>query len=206
MKQQIPLILVFVFGVLLAIQFFVPSEPSLRFYEVALDGLTVIGIFAMVLGIWSQIHVGYYKIKRRAEDWQYSVVTLVSMFVMAFFGLSFFGGLNGSIFRQLYNNIFIPIQATIFSLLAFYIASASYRAFRARSAVSTVLLVAALLLMLRVIPTGPLVDPINQIGSWMLMVPNLAAKRAILIGVGLGGVATALKIVLGIERSYLGKD
>ena len=120
--------------------------------------------------------------------------------------MSFFGGLNGPVFQQLYNNIFIPIQATIFALLAFYIASASYRAFRARSAVSTVLLVAALLLMLRVIPTGPLVDPINQIGSWMLMVPNLAAKRAILIGVGLGGVATALKIVLGIERSYLGKD
>lgn len=206
MKRQIPLILVFVFGILLAIQYFVPSEPSQRFYEVALDGLTVIGIFAMVLGIWSQIHVGYHKIRRRAEDWQYSVLTLVSMFGMAFCGLSFMGGLNGPIFRQLYNNIFIPIQATIFSLLAFYIASASYRAFRARSAVSTVLLVAALLLMLRVIPTGPLVDPINQVGSWMLMVPNLAAKRAILIGVGLGGVATALKIVLGIERSYLGKD
>lgn len=206
MKQQIPLVLVFIFGVLLAIQYFVPSEPSQRFYEVALDGLTVIGIFAMVLGIWSQVHVGYNKIKRRAEDWQYSVVTLVSMFGMAFCGLSFMGGLNGPIFRQLYNNIFIPIQATIFSLLAFYIASASYRAFRARSAVSTVLLAAALLLMLRVIPTGPLVDPINQIGSWMLMVPNMAAKRAILIGVGLGGVATALKIVLGIERSYLGKD
>jgi hypothetical protein len=206
MKQQIPLVLVFVFGVILAIQYFVPSESSQRFYEVALDGLTVIGIFAMVLGIWSQIHVGYYKIKRRAEDWKYSVVTLVSMFTMIFFGLSFFGDLHGTIFRQLYNNIFIPIQATIFALLAFYIASASYRAFRARSAVSTVLLVAALLLMLRVIPTGPLADPLNQIGSWMLLVPNLAAKRAILIGVGLGGVATALKIVLGIERSYLGKD
>jgi len=91
-------------------------------------------------------------------------------------------------------------------LLAFYIASASYRAFRARSAVSTVLLVAALLLMLRVIPMGPFADSISAIGSWTLLVPNLAAKRAIVIGVGLGGVATALKVVLGIERSYLGKD
>jgi hypothetical protein len=206
MKRQIPLILVFTFGVLMAIQYFVPSEPSQRVYEVALDGLTVIGIFAMVLGIWSQVHVGYNKIKRRSEDWQYSVVTLVSMFAMILFGMSFFGGLHGTTFRLVYNNVFIPIQATIFSLLAFYIASASYRAFRARSAVSTVLLVAALLLMLRVIPTGPLADPINSVGSWMLLVPNLAAKRAILIGVGLGGVATALKIVLGIERSYLGKD
>jgi hypothetical protein len=206
MKRQIPLVLVFTFGVLLAIQYFVPSEPSQRGYEFVLDWITIIGIFAMVLGIWSQIHVGYYKIKHRSEDWQYSVVTLVSMFAMILFGLSFFGGLHGTIFRLIYNNIFIPIQATIFSLLAFYIASASYRAFRARSAVSTVLLVAALLLMLRVIPMGPLADPINKIGNWMLLVPNLAAKRAILIGVGLGGVATALKIVLGIERSYLGKD
>jgi len=206
MKRQIPLVLVFVFGVLLAIQYFVPSEASQRGYEFVLDWITIIGIFAMVLGIWSQIHVGYNKIKHRSEDWQYSVVTLVSMFAMMFFGLSFFGGLHGTIFRLIYNNVFIPIQATIFSLLAFYIASASYRAFRARSAVSTVLLVAALLLMLRVIPTGPLADPINKIGNWMLLVPNLAAKRAILIGVGLGGVATALKIVLGIERSYLGKD
>jgi fumarate reductase subunit D len=206
MKGQIPLVLVFVFGLLLAIQYFIPSEASQRGYEFVLNWITIIGIFAMVLGIWSQVHVGYNKIRRRAEDWQYSVVTLVSMFAMILFGLSFFGGLRGTTFRLLYTNIFIPIQATIFALLAFYIASASYRAFRARSAVSTVLLIAALLLMLRVVPTGPLADPINQIGSWMLLVPNLAAKRAILIGVGLGGVATALKIVLGIERSYLGKD
>lgn len=206
MKRQIPLILVFVSGVLLAIQYFVPSEPSQFGYEFVLDWITIIGIFAVVLGIWSQIHVSWAKIKRRAENWQYTVVTLVSMFAMMFFGLEFFGGLQGRMFRALYNGVLIPVQATIFALLAFYIASASYRAFRARSAVSTVLLVAALLLMLRVIPMGPFADPINAIGSWTLLVPNLAAKRAIVIGVGLGGVATALKVVLGIERSYLGKD
>ena len=63
-----------------------------------------------------------------------------------------------------------------------------------------------MVLMLRLIPLGPVTVFLNDLSSWILLTPNLAAKRAILIGVGLGMVATALKVVLGIERNYLGRD
>jgi hypothetical protein len=110
-------------------------------------------------------------------------------------------------FRHFFDYIMIPIQATMFSLLAFFIASAAYRAFRARSLLASLLLVAALIVMLRFNPyLGPLSDLMEKTASWLLNVPNLAAKRGIIIGVGLGIVATALKVILGIERNYLGKD
>jgi len=42
--------------------------------------------------------------------------------------------------------------------------------------------------------------------TWIMLVPNLAAKRAILIGASLGAVATGMKIILGLERNYLGEQ
>ena len=60
--------------------------------------------------------------------------------------------------------------------------------------------------MIRFVPLGPISNWISDISAWILKVPNMAAKRAIFIGVGLGMVATAIKVLLGIERSYLGRD
>ncbi len=71
---------------------------------------------------------------------------------------------------------------------------------------ASLLLAAALIVMLRFNPyLGPVGTVIADTASWLLNVPNLAAKRAIVIGIGLGMVGTALKIILGIERGYMGK-
>jgi hypothetical protein len=60
--------------------------------------------------------------------------------------------------------------------------------------------------MLRFNPfLGPLGEWVARTADWLLNVPSLAANRAIIIGIGLGMVATAMKVILGIERGYMGK-
>ena len=207
MKRQLPLLLVFASGMLMVVQYFSPAEISDDAYEYLLDWTVIIGIFALALGIWSLIRVSIEKVRRKLPGYGYTYVALIGLAVMVIIGLNPWGkGLEDYTFSHLFRYTMIPIQSTMFSLLAFFIASAAYRAFRARSVISAVLLIAALVMMFRVIPMGQLSIWINETANWLLLVPNLAAKRAIIIGVGLGMVATALKVVLGIERAYLGKD
>ncbi len=113
-------------------------------------------------------------------------------------------GLSNPMFTNFFSKLMVPLQSTMFALLAFFISSAAYRAFRARNLLATLLLVAALIVMLRFTP-GPWGDLISKTSTWVMNVPNLAAQRAIVIGIGLGMVATALKVILGIERGYMGK-
>lgn len=208
MKRQIPLILVLVLGIFFFIQFFVPSRLSTEIYQTTLQWEILISAFAIVLAIGSLVNHHLLKIKRRREHWPYSVVLLVGLVAMALLGiLGRFGrlGFMTEWYYRLYIFVQAPMDATMFAILAFYMASAAYRAFRARSKEALLLLVSGFIIMLGVIPFGALIwERIPDIAEWILMVPNMAAKRGILFGVGLGIAATSLKIILGIERSWLG--
>ncbi len=198
------------------IQFFVPHPPINRMYEGLLSWTRIIGIFALVIGLSSLIKLHYTRIARKTPDMPYSIVVFVGMAVMAIVGL--ISGTEGTWFKWLFEYIQIPISATMFSLLAFFIASAAYRAFRARTVEATLMLVTAVLVMFARVPIGEFLwqklmpasieqwwtNPPGDVADWILKVPSMAARRGILLGVSLGIIATSLKIMLGIERSYMG--
>jgi hypothetical protein len=122
--------------------------------------------------------------------------------------LALFWGIKGnSPFMWIFENVQIPMQATVFSLLAFFVASASLRGFRARSVPATILLVSALIALIsRSDVLGFLPEPVSAFTDWIRSYPSMAARRAILIGIGLGSLTTSLRVILGIERTWLGKE
>jgi hypothetical protein len=204
MKRRIPLVICLFCGLFFTIQFFIPQHQVRQVYADGLRWLIVVATFAIVMALGSLITHHGRKVRRRDKDWSYSLVTLLALLGMTIAGFAT-GTRPGTLFNMLFLNVQVPMQSTMFGILAFYIASASYRAFRARSKEATLLLLSAFLLMLSAVSfIGYYCPRITAISEWLLMVPNMASQRGILFGVFLGTLATSIKIILGIERGWMG--
>ena len=209
-KRQLPLIITGIMGVAFALQYYIPHPVSEEAITHLSKWMQIISGFAMVLGLASLFQVHAVKIKRQVPGWGYSVILFLAMLVTVAVGLFWSKGettANGvqTAFGWIYSYTMVPLQATMFSILAFFIASAAYRAFRARSREAALLLTAAVVVMMGRVPLGQFLLPWTwDVTQWLLNVVNSAVRRAILIGVSMGAVALSLKIILGYERSYLG--
>jgi hypothetical protein len=197
--------------------FFVPHAVGTKGYELLLEWARIIGAFALVLGLGSLFRTHWDKIRRRRRgEWPYSIVTLASFALMVWAGVFYGTGEgalgrrlvaveDGALFQWLFDNVQVPLDATMFALLAFFIASAAYRTFRARNLEATLLLITAVIVMLGRVPLGEMMyERMPDLYEWIMQYPAVAGKRGILFGVALGSIATSLRIILGIERSHLG--
>lgn len=209
LRRQVPLLITMVAGLLFAGQYYVPHPASEHMLTSATKWLQIIGGFALVLGVTSLFHQHAVKITRREPGWGYSGVLYAGMLGTILVGLGAGGkeSVDGAMtaFGWIYNYMMVPLQGTMFAILAFFIASAAYRSFRARSREAAVLLVAAMIVMMGRVPLGEYLLPLSgDVSQWILNVLNASVRRAILIGVSLGAVALSFKIIFGVERSYLG--
>jgi len=216
MKREVPLIITGGLGLLMILSFFVPhqliSVPA-DFFQAS---VIIVLAFSYILGGANLLRVNFDAIYKRQPNWIFKIVLVASLLATIIIGLvEGRGFLNeGMRSKWIYDNLYSPMQGTMFALLAFYIASAAFRAFRIRTLEAGLLAAAALIVMLGRVPIGNLVsgwlpEPmrLGTLQEWIMNGPQNAAKRAILIGAALGVMATGLRIILGIERSYLsGED
>jgi len=164
----------------------------------------VIGAFALGLGAYSLVMRHSKIIYQRKAMWPYSVVLLVTMAVFIATGL-ITGSITSSEYNYIYSLIVQPLSSTLYGMNAFFIASASYRAFRARNFESSLLLIAAIFLMLKNAPIGAVISPIlPHIGSIIWDISGNTGMRAILIGIGIGTLSIGLRVIIGKEKTPLG--
>ena len=119
-----------------------------------IEWLQIVFAFALLMASTSLILMHLRRVMARREGYLFNGVALISAVATIVLGFVFGMGVNTP-FNWMFENIFIPTEATMFALLAFFMASAAYRAFRARSGQATVLLVAAVIVMLGRVSVGP---------------------------------------------------
>ncbi|MBG82980.1 MAG: hypothetical protein CMJ40_00365 [Phycisphaerae bacterium] len=299
-KRTIPLILAASIGFLLIATYFIPSTE--QWGATAMEMFIILSAGAMVLGAGNLIMLNLSKISNKNPGWAYGAITLIAFFITLIIGIFKIGALPtmtapdnpwtaplvgqpGVPFWWIYSYVYKPLTATMFAMLAFYIASAAFRAFRAKNIEATLLLGTAFIVLLGQIYAGVwLTSFLPDIGSvdglaryvasfpeasqefaraialqvqsgvtldnftfegvsyasmsldqqamaiemsqylngwWyqllnglrlenltqiILDVPQKAGNRAIMIGIALGIVSVSLKVLLGIDRSYLGSE
>lgn len=246
-RKTIIAIFTFLGGLYFVVEFFWPtssatnSNPLTPFEPLVASIAAVVGSFAIGLGVVSLVQLHSRNISRRRSGWGFSAVLLASFALMTVFGLMNAYSPNSSVipsvpglwesqnahglFKFLFTGGLSSLTSATFSIIAFYIASAAYRAFRIRSLEATLLMAAALVVMLGSVSFGtwfthtiPMTLPdgsenpwanfrIENIAQWLLLEVNTAAQRGILFGLTLGLLATSLRYWLSLERgAYFDKE
>jgi uncharacterized membrane protein len=200
------------------------------------DLSNILTAFLLGLGIFSVLRIHLTKLVKKQKDWGYSIVLLAAMVLMA--GFSYTDWIqrefmpNGAALDEyrnwgiaqymsdvLFDGFLQQMDAAMFSMIAFFILSAAYRAFRIRSVEATVLMASALILILSImaiveVPWANFINQladnnpeafinnlkISEIANWFRSTLQVPSLRALEFGVGLGALAMGLRLWLGLEK------
>jgi len=207
-----------------------------------IDAQPVIATFANIiagtmlgLGIFSLLRIHVSRFVKKQKDWQFSGLLLFCMVCMVTAGywnwIQRIGpegarlqsmenwGFPQYAYDFMFDGMLQQMDAAMFSIIAFFILSAAYRAFRVRSVEATILLAAALIMMLSLMggfehqtsqairtmtggdPNHFLADfTLREIATWMRSNLQNPSLRAVDFGVGVGALAMGLRLWLSLER------
>jgi len=197
-----PVVVATTAGLLVLADFFIDAAVVDALGLYLIRTASVVTAFALILGLTNVATVHFRKIVNRDKSWGYSVVLLGALVFTLTAGF-LTGGPGSVLMRRVFDSVLFPLEATIFSLLAFFLVAAVYRAFRVKSFESGLFVVFGIIVLLGQMPVGALLwDQLPIIKDWVLDVPALAGMRGILLGVGLGTAATGMRVLMGIDRPY----
>jgi len=194
------LVLAYVAGVISIIGFFTRGTFADWGGTLAQWVAVLVG-FALLVGLGNLIKVHFGRVIRREEGWYYSLIVVGSALVVLALGL-IGGGPGTESVAWVFQWIYQPLGAAIFSLLAFFLTTALFRSLQLRSREAMIMLVIALIVVIGQAPfsAGSFLPDVKD---WLLSYPALAGIRAIILGVSFGAIGLSIRVLLGFDRPYL---
>ncbi|MCC6454968.1 MAG: hypothetical protein IT328_08510 [Caldilineaceae bacterium] len=183
---------------LLGIDRFVEIPPLRTAALLVYEWGVLLSAFALLLGAINVAWVHVRRVVAGSTGWQQSLLLVVALAVVLVSGLFSTTGVRSPLVELLFDAIIAPGQATLFALLAFFMAAAAYRYLRIGRPGGVWLLAGVLLVFAVQMPVANALLPrafANLIG-WVVDVPAMSALRGALLGSSFALVIVAIRFLL----------
>ncbi len=189
-------------GLIVLLTYLVNVDEIDSIRSTLLSWVVIASAAALLVGLVNLLTVHVNKIKK-GEKPLYSFVLVISAVVT--FSLTLALGPGHFIPQAIFQYVHIPIESSLMAVLAVTLTYASARLLSRRPNLFSVVFILTLILTL--LGTAPLFNveiPIlsNLVRPFLSQVLAGAGARGLLIGVGLGTVATGIRILIGADRPY----
>ena len=210
-KQWIPsLLFATIPGLVVLLGYLFPGRLLIQFRgrvvewrDVLVEWAVIVAAFAFLLGIFNILRVHGGRIGHRRQGWPYSLLLLLVM-VVAWIPPLLPVGIPGqeTLDRAVFDYVISPVGASLAALVVFTLALAAFRLLRVRRGAGAVLfLLTVAVVLLGSVPFIGL-EWLAGIRDWIINVPGMAGMRGLLLGVALGTVITALRVLVVSERPH----
>jgi hypothetical protein len=205
LRREVPVAVAFISGAVVLIAYFLPDRAINQFSQDILLWRAIVAAFALGLGAVNLINITTRRLRVQRGGRVPNVLLLVCLIGYSLLGV--FLGSQHTMYRYIYNNIYTAASSTVFSLNAFFIASAAYRSFRVKNIQAIIFFVSGFLVLIGQVGIGAAIwSGFPRVAQWIMAVPNTAVMRAIVIGAALGTISTSIRVLIGAERASFGAE
>ncbi|MCS7363927.1 MAG: hypothetical protein NDF54_00615 [archaeon GB-1867-035] len=205
-KREIPMAIIFIISMIFVVQYYVKGVEPLDTLTNTLGNWAIIfSALAMGIGLINLIIIHGRKVMDRKGEWYFDAWLILIMLVT--FGLGAIGGTEDPYYSFIFNNVYQALSPTLFSFAYLYMCTIAVQAFRVMNWDAGLLMLAGVLTMIANIPmvqvqTGLFVE----LKNWIFAVPARGVFTAFRISLALGFVLIGIRVILGVERGYLGVE
>ena len=209
-KKWVPIAIAVIVGLIMLFCYLFPNQlmtsyngHRVEWRVILVEWAVIVTAFAFLLGMFNILRVHSGQVFRRHPSWPYSMALLFAMLLAVIPPmLPESMPIRETLDHIVFDYIISPPGASLAALLVFTLALAAFRLLRTRLSSAAMLFLAIVVVLL--LGSTPLVglEWLAGIRDWIVNVPGMAGMRGLLLGVALGTVITAIRVLLTIERPY----
>jgi len=220
-QRRVVWLITFGGGLFFLLEFLLPAKapawmggfenPLTQHLTFATNLVVVIGTMALLVGPFNLLRSHVSTLLRKKPGWIESSIFLAFLIVGITIQINEGSSTPNPTLRIIYNGVFYGLSAAFgassMAMLAFYLVSAAHRAFRINGIETALMMTAAIVILLGMVPFGDwmtqgLPKPIQlpSVAQWILNVPNTAVQRAVIIGACGGAFTASMRHWLGIGK------